>query len=71
MSLDYIMSITAEVDNREEEMKAAACVPLSGGRLVVGGGRRDSMGTVSTSPPNRYMLCEEAAPFTSTTHTLL
>lgn len=29
------------------------------------------MGTVSGSPPCRYMLCEEAAPFRSITHTLL
>lgn len=34
-------------------------------------GRRDSTGTDSRSPPCRYMLCEEAAPFRSSTHTLL
>lgn len=52
-----------------EEMTMEALIPASW--LVISGGRRDSMGTVSGSPPYRYMLCEEAAPFISITHTLL
>ena len=69
--LNYIMSIIPGVDNPEEEMKAEARIPVSWGWLGISEGTRDSMGTVSGSPPNRYMLCEEAAPLRSTTHTLL
>lgn len=68
---NYIMSITPEVNDSEEEIKMEALIPVSWGWLVISGGRRDSMGTVSRSPPYRYMLCEEAAPFRSITHTLL
>lgn len=46
-------------------------VPERCGWLVISGGRRDSIGTVSGSPPSRYILCEEAAPLRSITHTLL
>lgn len=46
-------------------------IPGGLGNQVVTGGRRDSTGAVSVSPPCRYNDCEVAAPFRSITHTLL
>lgn len=57
------------MEDSGEEMKMEALIPVS--CPDISGGRRDSMGTVSGSPPYRYMLCEEAAPFKSITHTSL
>lgn len=47
-------------------------LPVKWDWLLISGGRSggsDSVGTLSGSPPCRYMLCEEAAPLRSITHT--
>lgn len=44
-------------------------LPVRWDWLLISGGRSDSVGALSGSPPCRYMLCEEAAPLRSITQT--